>query len=80
VDDQAAVNLIRCLYPGAPVLRTCSILAHAVRKGYVTCEEAADLFNNRLAQEMGFYASRKEGGVQQRLRLRCNPPRCIWQQ
>lgn len=36
-------------------------------------------FNRRLAQEMGFYASRKEGEVKQHLRLRCNPLRCVWE-
>lgn len=79
VDDRAAVNLVRCLYPNVPVLRTCGLLAHAAKKGYLSCDEAADLFNSRLAQEMGFYASRKEDGVKQRLRLRCNPPRCVWE-
>ncbi|MDP9409825.1 MAG: hypothetical protein M3R38_21230 [Actinomycetota bacterium] len=79
VDDRAAVNLVRCLYPGVPVLRTCGLLAHAVRKGYLPCDEAADLFNRRLAREMGFYASRKEDGVRQYLQLRCGPPRCVWE-
>lgn len=79
LDDRAAVQLVRCLYPNVPVLRTCGLLAHATKKGYVSCDEAADLFNHRLAQEMGFYASRTEVGVKQRLRLRCDPPRCIWE-
>lgn len=79
VDDRAAVQLVRCLYPDVPVLRTCGLLAHAVKQGYLPCEESADLFNHRLAQEMGFYASRKEDGVKQHLRLRCGPPRCVWE-
>lgn len=79
VDDRAAVQLVRCLYPGVPVLRTCGLLAHAVRKGYLPCDEAADLFNRRLAEEMGFYASRKEDGVRRFLQLRCGPPRCVWE-
>lgn len=79
VDDRAAVQLVRCLYPNVPVLRTCGLLAHAAKKGYVSCDEAANLFNRRLAQEMGFYASRKESGVKQRLQLRCGPPRCVWE-
>lgn len=79
VDDRAAVQLVRCFYPSVPVLRTCGLLAHAVKRGYLPCDEAADLFNRRLAQEMGFYASRKEGGVKQRLQLRCDPPRCVWE-
>ncbi len=79
VDDRAAVQLVRCLYPDVPVLRTCSLLAHAVKSGYLPCEEAADLFNRRLAQEMGFYASRRQDGVRQQLRLHCGTPRCVWE-
>ncbi len=79
VDDRAAVKLVRCLYPDVPVLRTCGLLAHAVKIGHLSCDEAADLFNRRLAREMGFYASRKEDGVKQHLRLRCGPPRCVWE-
>ena len=79
VDDRAAVQLVRCLYPGVPVLRTCGLLAHAVKRGYLPCEEAADLFNRRLGREMGFYASRRKDGVRKDLRLRCGPPRCVWE-
>jgi predicted nucleic acid-binding protein len=79
VDDGAAVQLVRCLYPEVTVLRTCGLLAHAVEKGYLPCDEAADLFNCRLAREMGFYASRKEDGARQYLQLRCSPPRCVWE-
>jgi len=79
VDDRAAVQLVRCLYPGVPVLRTCGLLAHAVRKGYLPCDEAMDHFNRRLAEEMGFYTSRKEDGIMQHLRLRCDPLRCVWE-
>ncbi len=79
VDDGAAVQLVRCLYPEVTVLRTCGLLAHAVEKGYVLCDEAANLFNSRLARDMGFYASRKEDGVRQYLQLRCSPPRCVWE-
>ncbi len=80
VDDRAAVQLVRCLYPSVPVLRTCGLLAHAVKKGYLPCDEAADLFNRRLAREMGFYASRKEDGMREYLQLRCGPPQCVWEQ
>ena len=79
VDDRAAVQLVRCLYPEVTVLRTCGLLAHAVKKGYLLCDEAADLFNRRLAREMGFYASRKEDEVKRYLQLRCDPPRCVWE-
>ncbi len=79
VDDRAAVQLVRCLYPEVTVLRTCGLLVHAAEKGYLPCDAAADLFNRRLAREMGFYASRKEDGVTQHLQLRCGPPRCVWE-
>lgn len=79
VDDRAAVQLVRCLYPGVPVLRTCGLLAHVAKKGYLPRDEAADLFNRRLAREMGFYASRKEDEVRKYLQLRCGPPRCVWE-
>jgi predicted nucleic acid-binding protein len=79
VDDRAAVQLVRCLYPEVTVLRTCGLLAHAVKKGHPPCKEAADLFNHRLAREIGFYASRKESGMTQHLQLRCDPPRCVWE-
>jgi predicted nucleic acid-binding protein len=79
VDDKAAVQLVQCLYPGVLVLRTCGLLTHAVKKGYLPCDEAADLFNRRLAREMGFYASRKADGVKKHLQLRCDPPRCVWE-
>ena len=63
VDDRAAVQLVRCLYPEVTVLRTCGLLEHAVKKGYLPCDEAEDFFNRRLAREMDFYASRKEDQV-----------------
>jgi len=79
VDDRAAVQLVRCLYPDVPVLRTCGLLAHAVRQGSLPCAEAAELFNRRLVRELGFYASRRQDGVRQQLRLHCGPPRCDWE-
>lgn len=77
-DDQASTELLRCLYPGVPVMRTCPLLVHAAEQGYVSCEEAVDRFNHRIVDELGFWAFRKTGGVRQRLWLRCGPPRCEW--
>lgn len=79
VDDRAAVQLLRCLHPNVPVRRTCGLLAHAVKKGHLPCDEAAGLFNRRLVREMGFYASRRETDTRQYLQLRCGPPRCVWE-
>lgn len=74
VDDQAAVNLLRCLYPRVPILRTCELLVHSVGSGLVTCPEASKLFNETIVEELGFYVYR----AGQRLHLRCNPARCDW--
>ncbi|GIW31498.1 MAG: hypothetical protein KatS3mg071_1672 [Meiothermus sp.] len=73
-DDQAICDLLRCLYPQVPVLRTCALLELAVRAGHISCKKAAHLFNEVLPT-MGFYA-RSRGQV---LRLRCRPPRCTWE-
>jgi predicted nucleic acid-binding protein len=80
VDDQAAVNIMRCLYPDVPVLRTCGLLVHAVKRGFIHCDEAAGLFNDRLARGLHFYVSRKTVGIKQYLRFRCNPPNCVWEE
>jgi predicted nucleic acid-binding protein len=79
-EDQAAVELVRCLYPNVPVLRTCGLLLRAVELGYVACEEAANLFNHRLEEEVDFRVSRKTdtGTGRERLLLLCDPPRCEW--
>ncbi len=78
-DDRASAELLRCLYPNVPVMRTCPLLIHAVEQGYVSCKEAAELFNRRIVDDLGFWAFRKLGGARQRLWLRCDPPRCEWE-
>lgn len=75
VDDQAAVNLLRCLYPHVPIVRTCQLLVHAVRIKATTCHQAATLFNDVMVKEHGFYA-RRSG---QQIYLLCDPARCKWQ-
>lgn len=72
VDDQAAVDLLRCLYPTVPVVRTCQILVHAVQRGTVSCPDAARLFNEVMVGELGFFASRRG----KRLFLGCDPLGC----
>jgi hypothetical protein len=74
IDDQAAVQLVNCLYPQVPIFRTCGLLRHAVERGLLPCADAADLFNHVISEELGFYA--RAGG--QRLWLRCDPVRCEW--
>ena len=75
VDDQAAVNLVRCLYADCPIVRTCELIAHAANSGMLTCGEAAKLFNEVMVDDHRFYAYRRG----QRLWLRCDPPRCVWE-
>lgn len=77
-EDQASAELLRCLYPEVPVLRTCSLLVHAVERGYLSCEKSANTFNQRIVDELGFWAFRKLEGKQERLWLQCNPARCEW--
>lgn len=77
-DDQASAVLLRCLYPDVPVLRTCSLLMHAVGQDHVSCEVASDIFNRRIVDELGFWAFRRIEGRRERLWLRCDPPRCVW--
>lgn len=78
-DDQASAELLRGLYPDVPVQRTCHLLTHAAEQGLVLCNEAADLFNRRIVDELGFWAFRKSSGARQRLWLRCDPSRCSWE-
>ena len=78
-EDQAAVDLLGCLYPDVPVQRTCTLLVHAVEQEILTCEEASEMFNRRVVDELGFWATRREDGSRQRLWLRCDPARCSWE-
>ena len=78
-DDGASVELLGRLHPEVPAHGTCDLLVHAARKGIVTCEEAADLFNRRIVDELRFWAFRKTGGAKERLWLRCDPARCSWE-
>jgi hypothetical protein len=75
VDDQAAVNLLKCLYPRTRVIRTCELLVHAACSGYIACPDASYLFNSVIVEELGFHAKR----AGKRLYLRCSPTRCLWE-
>jgi hypothetical protein len=78
-EDQASVELLGCLYPDVPVQRTCVLLVHAVEQDILTCEEASGLFNRRVVDELGFWATRRVDGARQRLWLRCDPAKCAWE-
>ena len=78
-DDQASAILLRCLYPDVPVLRTCSLPVHAVEQDHLSCDDASEIFNRHIVDDLGFWAFRKTGGNQERLWLRCDPPRCVWE-
>ncbi|QIN84331.1 hypothetical protein GBA63_18040 [Rubrobacter tropicus] len=58
-DDQASVEFLRCLYPNIPIQRTCTLLLYAVEREVLSCEEAADRFNRRIVEELGFWAFRR---------------------
>jgi len=79
-DDQAAVDLLNCLYPHIPILRTCPLLRHAVEQNYISCEDAAKFFNYLIVDELGFRARRGSGAARERLYLRCDPLECVWEE
>ena len=78
-DDGASVELLGRLHPEVPAHGTCDLLVQRARKGIVTCEEAAHLFNQRIVDGLRFWAFRKTGGARKRLWLRCDPARCSWE-
>lgn len=78
-DDQASTDLLQCLYSSVPVLGTCTLLVHATERGILTCEEASELFNSRMVDELGFWATRRAGSSRQRLWLCCDPASCRWE-
>lgn len=78
-EDQAAVELLRHLYPDVPTQGTCALLVHAAEQAIVACSEAADLFNRRIVDQLGFWAFRMSSGKRERLWLRCDPSRCSWE-
>lgn len=78
-EDQASVELLGCLYPDVPVQKTCTLLVHAVERETLTCEEASELFNRRVVDELGCWATRRANGTRQRLWLRCDATRCSWE-
>jgi hypothetical protein len=78
-DDQASVDLLRCLYPEVPPARTCTLLRYAAELEHIPCEEAAWAFNHRIVDGLGFWARRGPRTGRERLWLRCDPPRCEWE-
>ncbi len=78
-EDQASVDLVRALHPDISVVRSCSLLVHAIEVGRIECSEAEVLFNLRMVEDTGVYNIRKsQDGTRERLRLRCDPPGCEW--
>jgi hypothetical protein len=45
-DDAAIIALLGALYPGRPVERISDLLARGVCEGLISCQEAADLYND----------------------------------
>ncbi len=77
LDDQAAVDLLRCLAPDLPVLRTCALLVEAVQRKLIDCVSAENLFNDQICGELLFNCKDPESG--KFLRFRCDPPRGQWE-
>ena len=77
IDDQAAVELLKCLSPDTVILRTCGLLVHAVEKNLLNCAAAEDLFNVQICGALMFNSRNSTTG--QHIRLRCNPTRCAWE-
>ncbi|MBS1992368.1 MAG: hypothetical protein JSS83_17715 [Cyanobacteria bacterium SZAS LIN-3] len=77
LDDQAAVELMHCLAPNLPVVRTCALLTEAVNRNLIDCGSAEILFNKQICEELLFNC--KNSATGKVLRLRCNPPRCVWE-
>jgi len=76
-EDQASVDLVRALHSDISVVRSCSLLVHAIEVGRIECSEAEVLFNLRMVEDTGFYNIRmSQDGTRERLRLRCDPPGC----
>lgn len=77
LDDQAAVDLLRCLAPDLPVLRTCALLVESVHRKLIVCKSAEHLFNEQICNELLFNCKDPDSG--KFLRFRCDPPRCQWE-
>ncbi len=77
LDDQAAVDLLRCLAPDLPVLRTCALLVEAVQRKLIDCRSAENLFNEQICNELLFNCKDPDSG--KFLRFRSDPPRCQWE-
>ena len=74
-DDQAIITILRALYPTVPIVRTCRLLSYAAYSDAISCPEAQEIFNERIAKEI-FFASRNKNT--EYLRILCNPARCEW--
>lgn len=77
LEDQAAVDLLRCLAPALPALRTCALLVEAVQRKLIDCRSAERLFNDQICNELLFNCKDSDSG--KFLRFRCDPPRCQWE-
>jgi hypothetical protein len=78
-DDRATVELLQHMHPEVNTLGTCGLLIHAARRNIITCDEAAELFNQKVVDGLRHWAYRKSGDTRERLWLRCRPARCSWE-
>jgi hypothetical protein len=56
-DDAAIVHLLAALHPGHPVERISHLVMRAAREGLLSCQEAADLYNDAFKATLGLWTS-----------------------
>lgn len=70
-DDQAAVDLLRALFPCTPTIQTCCLLSYAVGHGLISGAVASEVFNKQIVHGLGLRLSGKPE--------KCDPPKCLWE-
>lgn len=78
IDDQAAIALMKNLYPTVTVWRTCEILIKMVEIKLITCPMAEKLFNKEMVEKYGFIVNKKVDGKRQKLIISCDSANCRW--
>lgn len=56
-DDAAIVSLLAVLHPDHPVERISDLVIRAAREEHLSCQEAADLYNDIFKQRLGLWSN-----------------------
>jgi hypothetical protein len=56
-DDADIINLLAALHPGQPIERISDLLIRSVRQGFLTCQEAADLYNGVFSDTLNLWTT-----------------------